>query len=89
MMETGKEGKNMSREELSKARKDKIEKQIAAAVRILEKGVEPLEIADTFIHESFQILKEGVSQRYPNLSDEETHQKIRELLSLSDKFKTH
>jgi hypothetical protein len=87
-METTKEGKHMSREELFKARKDKIEKQIAAAVRILEKGVEPLEIADSFIHESYQILKEGVSQRYPNLSEEDTHQKIREILSLTDKLKT-
>jgi hypothetical protein len=37
--------------------------------------VEPLEVADQFIHETFQLMKEGVLQKYSHLSDAKLNRK--------------
>jgi hypothetical protein len=86
-MKASEESQNISRKKLYKMRRDKIQTQIEAAVRLLGENVEPLEVADSFIHQSFQIMKEGVSQRNPALSEGEINQKVRRMLSMSDKLK--
>jgi len=85
-MDASDESEIMSREALFEKRKGKIKAQIAAATKILKQDVEPLEVADRFIHELFQLMKEGVSQRHPNFSEEQINQRIRNLLSLSKKI---
>ncbi len=86
-MDASDESEIMSREALFEKRKDKIKTQIAAAIKILKQDVEPLEVADRFIHESFQLMKEGVSQRHSNFSEEQVNQRVWNLLSLSKKIK--
>ncbi|TFF98296.1 MAG: hypothetical protein EU541_07005 [Promethearchaeota archaeon] len=80
---------SMSREALFEVRKAKIKTQIAAATRILTKDIEPLELADKFIHQSLQLLKEGISQQHPNFTEKQVIQRMRTLLSLSEKIRTH
>jgi hypothetical protein len=87
---TPKEGsKIISRKKLYKIRKKKIQDEITAAKRILKRDIEPLEIADKFLHESFKLMKEGLSNQYPELSEQELNQKIRQILSLEEKIKKH
>ncbi|MHA1292096.1 MAG: hypothetical protein ACTSQJ_05445 [Promethearchaeota archaeon] len=61
-----------------KIRRKKIQDQINSAIRILNSGIEPLEIADNFLSESMLLLKEWMIKRYPKLSDRGIRQKIRE-----------
>jgi len=77
----------ISKKELYKRRKKKIQDEITAATRLLKQDVEPLEIADKFLHEIFKIIKEGLSNQYPELSEEELSLKIREILSFREKIK--
>ncbi|MHA1266638.1 MAG: hypothetical protein ACTSRS_15490 [Candidatus Helarchaeota archaeon] len=43
--------------------------EINAARRLLNSNVEPLEIADKFIHEMFELMKDGINKRYPGISE--------------------
>jgi len=86
-MDTSKDIKVISKNNLYKIRKKKIQDEILAAKRILEQKIEPIEVADKFLHESFILMKEGILNRYPELSEEEINQKIRKTLFLSEKFK--
>jgi len=88
-MTTKESSKIISRKELYKIRKKKIKDEITAAKRILKRDIEPLEIADKFLHESFKLMKEGLSNQYPDLSEEQLNQKIRQILSLQEKIKKH
>ncbi|MFO7797737.1 MAG: hypothetical protein ACQERB_13570 [Promethearchaeati archaeon] len=86
-MDTSKEIKSVSKNNLYKLRKKKIEDQILSAKRILEQKIEPIEVAGRFLHESFNLMKKGISNRYPDLSEEEINQKIQKTLLLSEKLK--
>ncbi len=79
----------ISKKELYKIRIKKIKNEISAANKLLKQNIEPLEIADKFLHESFKIMKEGLSNRYPKLSEQEINQKIRNILSLQEKIKIY
>jgi len=79
----------ITRNDLYIMRKNKLKAEIQAAIRIIEKDVEPLEIADEFMSSSFTIMMEGISNKYPELSERELFQKTRDLLSLPKKMKKH
>ena len=70
-------------------RKKKLKAEIQAAIRIIDKDIKPLEIADEFISNSFTIMMEGVSNKYPELSERDLFQEVREILSLHKKMKIY
>ena len=78
---------NLSRDELTEIRMEKLRKEIISAKRLLQSGVEPLKVADGFFHDTFQILEDGVHKRNPGLSDEEVTQKIEDSLNFIKKLK--
>ncbi|MHA1492021.1 MAG: hypothetical protein ACTSRI_20515 [Promethearchaeota archaeon] len=86
-MDPTEETELITRNNLFIIRKKKIQDEIQAAIRILKKEVEPLEIADKFIHDTFELMKEGISHEFPELSEEELLQKVRDTLSLTRKIK--
>ncbi len=69
-------------------RKQKVQKEIEAARRLIKKNIDPLEIADKFLHSTFELMKDGISTRFPELTEEEIRQKIRETLSFTEKLKS-
>ena len=79
----------LSKSKLYLLRKKKIKNEIEAAKRLLNKNVEPLKVADKFMHNIFELIKDGVSNRYPSLSEEEVSQKIRDTLALTRKIKAN
>ena len=86
-MDITEETESITRNNLFIIRKKKLQDEIQAAIRILKKEVEPLEIADKFIHNTFKLMEEGISHKYPELSEEELLQKVRDTLSLTRKIK--
>ncbi|MHA1148469.1 MAG: hypothetical protein ACTSR8_09500 [Promethearchaeota archaeon] len=86
-MEEIKESELITRSNLFRIRKKKVQDEIQAAIRILKKDVEPLEIADKFIHNSFELIKDGFLYKYPELSEADLLQKVRNTLSLTMKIK--
>jgi len=83
------EGTNIiSRSNLYILRKKKIKDEIEAAIRLLKRKIEPLEVADKFIHETFELMKDGISNRYPELTEKEIEQKIIDTLSFKEKIKS-
>ena len=44
-----------------------------------EKGLTSLEIADTLVHQMFEMMKMGLKNRYPHLSPNEISMKMREI----------
>ncbi len=79
----------ISRKILYNLRKKKIHDEITAAIRLLSKQVEPIEVGDKFIHNIFKLMKDGISNRYPELTEKEIQQKIKDTLSLTRKIKAH
>jgi len=84
---TNNEKELISRNNLFLLRKQKVQKEIEAARRLLEKKVDILEIADRFIHSVFELMKDGISIRNVKLTEEEIKQKIRNNLFFSEKLK--
>ena len=82
------ENELISRRNLYLLRKQKVQKEIEAARRLIKNKVDILEIADTFIHNVFELMKDGISIRNADLSEEEIHQKIRNNLSFKEKLKS-
>lgn len=82
------ENELISRRNLYLLRKQKVQKEIEAAQRLIKNKVDILEIADTFIHNVFELMKDGISIRNADLSEEEIHQKIRNNLSFKEKLKS-
>jgi len=79
---------NRSKEELTEIRKEKLRTEIESATRILQSGIEPLEVADSFFHDTLHILEEGLRNRNPGLSDKEVTQKIEDSLNFIKKIKS-
>ncbi len=79
----------ISRNNLFLLRKQKVQKEIEAARRLLEKNIDVLEIADKFIHNVFELMKDGISSRNVNLTEEEIRQKIRNNISFREKLKSN
>lgn len=87
-LEASKKDSNyISRKELYLIRKEKLLKEIQSAKRLMEKDVEPLRIADEFIHGMFKLMEDGITRRNPNLSKKEIDKKIREILTFTEKIK--
>lgn len=78
----------ISSEELYLIRTQKIQKEINSAKRILKRDVDPLEIADRFIHDIFELLKDGIAKRNPNISENQIQKKILDLISLNKRIKS-
>lgn len=76
-----------SRDELYQIRKKKVYDEIKAAMKIIEKGVEPLEIADGFISNAFKILEESIRKKFPEYSKKRINQEVHDLLSFNTKLK--
>ncbi|HUW88971.1 MAG TPA: hypothetical protein VMV43_00475 [Candidatus Nanopelagicaceae bacterium] len=68
-------------------RKQKVQKEIEAARRLIEIKVDTLEIADKFIHSTFELMRDGISTRNVDLTEEEIQQRIRNNLSFKEKLK--
>ena len=85
-MDKTEETELLLRNDLLFIRKKKIQNEIQSAIRIIKKKIEPLEIADKFIHDTFEIMKDGISCNYPELSESNIHQKVRDVLSLARKI---
>ena len=79
----------ITKEELFALRKEKLRKEIESAQRLLKKGIEPLKIADQFIHDMFKLMEDGISRRNPHLNKNEVRQKIRDNLKLAENIKSH
>ena len=78
----------ISKEELYKIRKKKILDEIQAAKRILDKNVEPIEVADKFMHNSFKLLRDGILNRDSELTEEEIKKKVIEIFDFRRRLKT-
>ena len=76
-----------TRNELFEIRREKLRLELAAARRLLKSKVEPLLVADKFIHDVYVLLKDGLRSRYPDLDEEAINQKIRTQLELYYKLK--
>ena len=81
--------KFLSREELLFIRKEKLKREIESAKRILESGIEPLKIADQFIHDTFKLIEEGIKRRNPDVNSEGVKKKVKDNLALIDKIKSY
>jgi len=86
-MNSTEETELISRNSLFIIRKKKLQDEIQAAKRILKEDIDPLEIGDDFIHNIFKLMKDGIVQKYPELSEIETLQKMRDSLTLTRKIK--
>lgn len=80
---------SISRSELFKIRKEKLRKEIKAAKRLLKNEAGPLAVADKFIHNAIEMMKDGIREMYPELTENEIVQKIKENLALNDKIKSN
>lgn len=77
----------LSRKNLEEIRREKLRKEIESAKRVLQSGVEPLKVADEFIHDIFKIMEEGFYRRYPNLSEGQISQKIEDTMSFAERLR--
>ena len=76
-----------SKDNLFMLRKQKIQKEVEAARKLIEKNVDILEIADKFIHSTFKLMSDGILNKNVNLTEEEIQQQIRNNISFKDKIK--
>lgn len=76
-----------SKDNLFVLKKQKIQKEIEAARKLIEKNVDILEIADKFIHNIFKLMSDGILNKNGNLTEEEIQQQIRNVISFKEKIK--
>ena len=76
-----------SKEEIYIIRKRKLRNEIESAIRLLKMGIDPLKAADNLIHDAIRIMKDNISNKYPNLNEKQINQKIRENIILDIKFR--
>ena len=79
--------KGFSQAKLIELRREKLRKEIESAKRLIENGIEPLQIADSFFHDIFRIMENGFYRRNPELSKEEINHKIEDVLNFVVKLK--
>ena len=77
----------MTRNELYSIRKEKLRIEIEAAKRLLQKKIEPIEIADNFFHNMIKIIEDGILSRNPYLTREDLFQKIVENFNIAENIK--
>ena len=76
-----------SKDNLYVLRKQKIQKEVEAARKLIEENVDILEIADKFIHSTFKLMSDGIKNKNVNLTEKEIQQQIRRNISFKDKIK--
>jgi len=79
--------KNFSRKELGLIRKEKLRKEIASAKRLLNENIEPLQIADEFLHGVIILMQDEIYRTNPNLNQKEILQKLRDNAAFLEKLK--
>ncbi|MFW9989911.1 MAG: hypothetical protein ACFFC3_14785 [Candidatus Odinarchaeota archaeon] len=77
----------ISKSRLKMLRMQKIQKEIEAAKRLINKNVDILEIANKFIHSTFELVKDGISNRNIDLTEDEIQQQIRNNILFKEKIK--
>ena len=77
----------LTREELYSIRKEKLRTEIEAAKRLLQKKIEPIEIADNFFHNTIKIIEDGILSRNPYLTREDLYQRIVENFNIAENIK--
>ncbi len=83
-----KKSSSVSQDILFKIRKEKIHIEIESAKKIINSGVEPLTIADNFLHSVFLLLKNGILERDPNIDIEAVNKMIRKNMLLTMHIKS-
>jgi len=87
-MDISEDSGEIKSEDLTIIRKRKVQDEIRTAIRIHQKKIEPLEIADKFMHNIFELIKDGISNNFPELSEADLIRKIRDTLSLNLKIRS-
>jgi len=77
----------LTRKEIYSIRKEKLRIEIEAAKRLIQKKIEPIEIFDSFFHNTIKIVEDGILSRNPDLTQEEVFQKIVENFNIAEKIK--
>jgi len=72
---------------LFELRKAKFFREQSHLAYLKNKGLSNLEIAGRLIHEMLALLKAGVQKKYPDASESEIDQKMREIAELDHKIK--
>lgn len=83
------ENEYYSRDTLYLLRIQKIQKEIETAKRLIKRNVDNLAIADNFIHNSFELMKDGISLRNKDLTEKEIHNIMKINISFTMKLKSN
>jgi len=78
----------LSEKDLFALRKSKLSIEIESAKRILQQGIEPLGIADKFIHNTFKLMENSISERNPEMHIQDVRKIIKKNLHLAEKIKS-
>lgn len=70
--------------EIEQFRKRKVKIEINAAKRLIENGIDPLEITNNLIHEAFEIMRNGIRSKNPELSQSQTEEEVMYLVKLAE-----
>lgn len=73
-----------SEAEIDQFRKRKIKIEIKAAKRLIENGIDPLEITNNLIHETFEIMRNGIRSKNPELNQSQIEEKVIKLVKLAE-----
>ena len=70
--------------EIEQFRKRKVKIEINAAKRLIENGIDPLEITNNLIHETFEIMRNGIRSKNPELNQSQTEEEVMYLVKLAE-----
>ena len=73
-----------SEAEIDQFRKRKLKIEIKAAKRLIESGIEPLEITNNLIHEMYEIMRNAIRSKNLELSQSQIEEKVIELVKLAE-----
>lgn len=75
---------SFSEAEIDQFRIRKIKIEINAAKKLIESGIEPLEIANNLIHEMYEIRRNGIRSKNLELSQSQIEEKVIERVKLAE-----
>lgn len=76
-----------SKEELIKIRIEKLKREINSARRLIKKQVEPLEIANKFLHNISEFVELGVYRRNPGIEKDDLTKILRDNIIFNKNLK--
>ena len=76
-----------SKEDLIKIRIEKLKREINSARRLIKSQVEPLEIANNFLHDIYEFVELGVLRRNPDVPKDKLAEIIRENIIFNKNLK--